>query len=261
MRASDPRYELAGLRFITVQSPSIGGRADLAVFVPDGHHDDADLPIVMLLHGVYGSFWNWSLIGGAHVVLTRMLDRGEIGPMALAMPSDGMAGEGTAYLRHATADYESWVMRDALDCVREAVPGATDHSPLLLCGASMGGFGALRLAARHPRQVTAVSAHSAITDLTDLAAFLGDDSSVVATDDDDDDIADLFAAAGAPIPRVRFDCGRDDPLLASNRRLHDRLDATGIDHQFQEFDGGHDWAYWHDRLPTSLAFFERTIGR
>ena len=112
-RASDPRYEVAGMRFVTVQSPALGGRGDLAVYVPPGHAASPDLPVVVLLHGVYGSFWNWAFNGGAHVVMAGLMSDGAVGPMALLMPSDGLAGEGTAYLSGPTADYEAWVMDDA----------------------------------------------------------------------------------------------------------------------------------------------------
>ena len=96
-RASDPRDEVAGMRFVTVQSPALGGRGDLAVYVPPGHAASPGPPRGRALHGVYGSFWNWAFNGGAHVVMASLMSDGAVGPMALLMPSDGLAGEGTAY--------------------------------------------------------------------------------------------------------------------------------------------------------------------
>ncbi|HVX98096.1 MAG TPA: esterase family protein, partial [Polyangia bacterium] len=61
---SDPRFERDSLRFVTVKSAALGRRADLSVFVPTGGSDP--MPLVILLHGVNGSAWSWSLKGGAH---------------------------------------------------------------------------------------------------------------------------------------------------------------------------------------------------
>src|SRR3546814_9999884 len=63
---SDPGIDPTGLRFMTVKSAALGARADISLFVPDCVAGLADVPIVILLHGVYGSHWAWE-IGRAHV--------------------------------------------------------------------------------------------------------------------------------------------------------------------------------------------------
>ena len=60
--------------------------------------------------------------------------------------------------------------------------------------------------------------------------------------------------AQAPLPALHFDCGRDDPLLGPNRRLHDELTAVGIAHHYAEHEGGHDWSYWQRHLGDTLRF-------
>jgi enterochelin esterase-like enzyme len=248
------------MRFVTVQSPALGGRGDLAVYVPPGHAASPDLPVVVLLHGVYGSFWNWAFNGGAHVVMADLMSDGAVGPMALLMPSDGLAGEGTAYLSGPTADYGAWVMDDALACAGEAVAGITDASPLFLCGASMGAYRALRLGAHHADRVLGVSAHSTVPDLASLAAFVArpiepprNGSTAIV-----DVLLEVKRAGGRP-PRLRLDCGLDDPLLGVNRELRDALRRAGIAHRYEEFPGAHNWDYWHTRLPASLRFFDDLV--
>ena len=70
----------------------------------------APLPLVILLHGVYGSAWSWPLNGGAHLTVARLIEAEEIAPVALAMPSDGLWGDGSGYVPHADADYERWIV-------------------------------------------------------------------------------------------------------------------------------------------------------
>ena len=105
---SDPRFEAEGLRHVTVKSPSLRGRGDLTVWAPAGV---TPVALVVLLHGVYGSHWCWALKGGAHRTASRLIGAGLIPPLALAMPSDGLRGDGTAYMRHGDGtDYERWIL-------------------------------------------------------------------------------------------------------------------------------------------------------
>ncbi|MEI6357281.1 MAG: hypothetical protein WCP53_09280, partial [Verrucomicrobiota bacterium] len=97
---SDPRFEVEGLRFVTVQSPAIGGRVDLALFVPPQARGLEGVPVVILLHGVYGSHWAWAFNGGAHRTAARMIEAKELPPVVLAMPSDGLWNDGSGYVPH-----------------------------------------------------------------------------------------------------------------------------------------------------------------
>ena len=258
VRSSPPDALPAGLRFITVQSPALAGRGDLAIFVPPAVATAGDdVPLVVLLHGVYGSFWNWAFNGGAPGVLSGLMADGEVGPMVLAMPSDGLAGEGTAYLDHGAADFERWVIDDVPACVAEAIPCVTDRSPLMLAGNSMGGFGALRLAARNAGRVAAVSAHSPITDLDDLALFTVDDlGATLGVPRNERSLAALMEQPGDDVTRIHIDCGTRDPLIGSNRRLHEALERSGVRHTYEEYDGAHDWVSWRRRIGVGLRFLD-----
>jgi enterochelin esterase-like enzyme len=56
------------------------------------------------------------------------------------------------------------------------------------------------------------------------------------------------------LPRLRFDCGVRDPLIAANRILHEALQQERIDHVYEEFSGGHEWAYWQEHVQETLKF-------
>jgi enterochelin esterase-like enzyme len=253
VEVSDPCPELEGLRFVTVHSSALRGRGDITVWAPGPMPSRAPLPLVVLLHGVYGSHWAWALKGAAHRTAKRLLDSEAIPPMALAMPSDGLAGDGTAYLGTPSADYESWILDDVPAAAAE-VDGRVDAAaPFFLAGLSMGGFGTLRLGARHPERFLGLSAHSAVVSLDDLSPFIA--SPVWQEPVDDPDASVLFSRPGTPVPPLRFDCGIDDPLLESNRALHRRMEAAGVPHRYEEFDGGHTWPYWERHLAETLEFF------
>ncbi len=183
---SDPRYTRDGLHYITVKTPHLLGRGDITVWLPEG--DFESLPLVLLLHGVYGSHWAWTLKGGVHHTAQRLIDEGKLRPMALAMPSDGLFGDGSGYLPHSGRDFEKWIVRDVPEVVQEVFPQINiDQAGMFITGLSMGGFGALRLGAKFPHLFKGFSGHSSITKLAGMASFVEEDLSVyqqLSTDDE-----------------------------------------------------------------------------
>lgn len=252
---SDPAIPLRGLEFLTVKSEALRQRADVALFVPPEAHNIPHLPIVILLHGVYGSHWAWALKGAAHQTVARLVRSAVLPPVALLMPSDGLWGDGSGYVAHRTRDYERWIVDEVPALAAAAVDGCTSRSPLLVAGLSMGGFGALRLAGKHPRRFAAAAAHSAMTDIGQFDALVEDDRAGWSEAPADRSVLAALTGASGPLPPLRFDCGRRDPFLEANRALHEALDRIGIAHHYAERDGGHDWAYWATALEDTLRFF------
>ena len=259
---SDPRFERDGLRVITVRSGALGRRADVCFWAPPIGTCSTTLPLVILLHGTGGSAWSWPLTGGAHLTASRLIESGEIAPVALAMPSDGLWGLGSGYVPHADADYERWIVEEVPAAAALADDRVTAASPLTIAGLSMGGFGALRLGAKYPDRFRGISAHSAVTTLGRLAEATGDRLDGLPGFGQPDGAALHWLEVNAErLPPLRFDCGTDDHLLPGNRALHAALDARGIEHQYEEFAGAHDWLYWRLHLADSLRFLDGAATR
>lgn len=252
---SDPRFEPDHLRFLTFQSPALGGRGDVALFIPEGENLQS-LPLVVLMHGVYCSHWSWAMKGGAHLTAADMIAAGEIPPMVIAMPSDGLWAEGSCYLPHEEANYESWIVDDVVGCVRQELSLLTDASPVFIAGLSMGGYGALRLGAKYPGRFSGISAHSSVTRMHDIERLVAHRPLPFRLEHPEEwDILYWMRHKREELPKIRFDCGLDDALLEGNRNLHRELDALGVKHVYEEFPGGHKWPYWAEHLRDTLAFF------
>jgi len=254
---SDAEHERDHLRLVTVKSAALKGRGDISVFVPPGCETQA-LPIVILLHGVYGSHWAWALKGAAHKTALALIEKKRIRPMILAMPSDGLFGDGSGYVAHQ-ADYESWIVRDVPAAVCEAAPQA-DSKTLFISGLSMGGFGALRLGGKFAALFRGISAHSSITHFSQMAQFVEEPLNVYGMLPESEQFAAHALIGHAPtLPPLRFDCGASDPLIEPNRALHRELLAAGVPHRYDEFSGGHGWEYWREHLTDSLLFFDECL--
>lgn len=54
--------------------------------------------------------------------------------------------------------------------------------------------------------------------------------------------------------RWYIDCGDDDFLYEGNSLVHIAMRKKEIPHEFRIHDGGHNWGYWRNALPTVLSF-------
>lgn len=252
---SDPKFESDNLRFITVKTNNLKGRGDICVFVPPIENAE-NLPLVLLLHGVYGSAWVWSQKAGVHITAWELMQKGIIKPMVIAMPSDGLWGDGSGYLSHNQKDFEKWIVEDVPNAVIENIPSVSKTSDLFISGLSMGGFGALRLGIKYPEKFKAISAHSAITDIEQMHMFVEEGmENYKQIPEEENSVIGLARKHNAALPRIRFDCGTEDSLLEANRALHQQFQESKIKHTYQEFPGAHEWSYWQDHVKDTLLFF------
>ncbi|RCH55285.1 esterase family protein [Mucilaginibacter hurinus] len=251
---------LEHVRFITAKTPNLKGRGDICAFIPPGTQPGDNLPVAILMHGVYGSAWNWVYNGNVHLAALTMIEQGEIPPMILAMPSDGLWGDGSGYLPHNGYNFEKWITEDILNALIETVPGATAASPLFIAGLSMGGFGALRIGAKYGHLFKAMAGHSSITSLPQMKLFVEEDLAEYAqSDNTDEDVLATVLKYKDTLPPMRFDCGETDLLIEYNRELHQQLTNHNIAHSYAEHPGEHEWPYWSQHIQTSLKFFAEQL--
>jgi dienelactone hydrolase len=128
-----------------------------------------------------------------------------------------------------------------------------DTGRLAFHGWSMGGYGALRLAAiGSAARVRAVAALSPAL-WTDPGAASSDGFADAAEYEQYSVMGRQSDLDGIP---VRVDCGREDPFYSADRTYVDGFDRPVIS-TFES--GAHDPAYWTRMLPAQLAFVGRRL--
>ena len=251
IRISEASRSPEHVRFITYKSPAIRQRADLTLFVPPGVEGKKEVPRILLLHGVYASHWAWVIQGNLPGTAMAMIQSGALKPCVVAMPSDGLWGDGSGYVRHPAQDFEKYIVDDVPDAVEETVGCA---GPVLIGGLSMGGFGALRLGAKYPARFKGISGHSSITHLQQMGQFVEEPLERYGTIEGPS-VLHWMVKNKSSLPPVRFDCGKTDVLIEYNRKLHRDLTENGVPHTYEEFDGEHNWDYWSVHVKDTLRFF------
>ncbi|XQW83423.1 alpha/beta hydrolase [Thalassotalea piscium] len=253
---SNVNYSPINTTTLTLHSTHINRRQDISVY--HSGKLSPHTPIVLLLHGVYGSNWVWMQLGGVHEVYEQLKKEG-LNDFVLVMPSDGGLWDGSAYLPLSShGNYEAWIMEDVINGVIENIEGISHESNVYITGLSMGGYGALRLGAKYPDKFKGISAHSSVTSLDDLQQFIDKPIEDYQCEFQyESDISFWLEKNQAQLPLIRFDCGSKDSLYKSNLALCSTLDKFGINYQFDALEGGHEWSYWHNNISKTLLFFNK----
>lgn len=177
-------------------------------------------------------------------------------PLVVVMPDGGRsfycdAADCPAYERH--------IMKDVLGFVERYLPVRRDRGGRAIGGLSMGGYGAIKLALKYPRVFASVVSHSSAFGFAhDPARGENPEWKRILGDQAAGGKDDVFALAErldpGQAPAIRFDCGKEDGLLAGSRRFHRHLASLGIRHEYREYPGAHTWAYWDEHVQEALRF-------
>ncbi|WP_440906636.1 alpha/beta hydrolase (plasmid) [Catenovulum sp. SX2] len=255
LEISNPAYTPANTKFVTVHSSNLQRRHDIVLYNSDAQGEN--LPVIILLHGVYGNAWVWMYLGGIHLAYEKV--KAQLGGIdfVLAMPSDGGLYDGSAYLPLAKhANYDKWITEDVIAAVKQVQNSVSDKSRFYLSGLSMGGYGALRLGAKYPNLFSGISAHSSITKIDDMQHFVTTELTEYQCETaQESDIFYWLQQHKNQLPPIRFDCGVDDVLYQSNLDFAQKLKTLNIDAELESFSGEHSWEYWHQHVQTTFKFF------
>ena len=246
------------------------------VILPPSYDADKTrrFPILYFFHGLGDNEQMFIHAGGFNLV-QDLWERGQIGEFLIVTPN----ADATFYInsRDGQVRYEDFLVQEFLPGIETRYrtrPGSANRA---VAGVSMGGYGALHLAFRHPQLFSAVSAHSpAIIDK--LPAFTAPTSGgsmrsrvLGATFGSPPDPAfwdhnsplTLARSANLAGVNIYFDCGdQDDFGFESGVTALDKILASRhIRREAHIYPGRHDWQYFAEHLPASLEFHWRLFHR
>ena len=223
-------------------------------------------PILYALHGL-GDNEQFFLHSGMWNLVEDMQEKGQLKEFLVATPDGGAS----FYINSKDGKdrYEDFLLQEFFPFVERRYRVAPGRANRAIFGVSMGGYGALHLAFRHPQLFVAVSAHSAAL-IEKLPAFLGPSpesprarvlGQVFGSPPNPE-----FWEQNSPLTMARtanlaglhiyFDCGdRDDYGFEAGATALDKiLTARHIPHEFHLYPGRHDAAYFAEHLPASPVF-------
>lgn len=249
---------------LVIQSPSMQKTLKAGVVTPDSYKKkkNGPFPVLYLLHGYSGNFSNWLKVPPQKDLLQTMADKYQL----IIVTPDG--GYGSWYYDSPVdqnSQYETFITQELRQEIEEKYRAIPERNSRFISGLSMGGHGALYLAARHPELYLAAGSMSGSLNVAgiDRKNLLPSIEAVLGPKAENQRVYEANSIVHM-VPQLKqsgvqlmIDCGVDDFLIEDNRELHRRLVYEKVPHEYTERPGAHSWAYWGNALEYHLLFFQK----
>lgn len=223
------------------------------VILPDMHSGAGPFPVMYLLHGLSDDHTIWTRRTSVERYVEGL-------PLIVVMPDGGRgfycdAVDGPAYEAH--------LVQDVIGFVERFLNAKPIREGRAIGGLSMGGYGAIKLALKFPDLFCSAVSHSgglAYTRRPELSPEFCRVFGSLYLGGKDCTFGLAETVDRSRLPAIRFDCGLEDGLLGENRAFHEHLQSLGIPHEYEEYPGAHNWAYWDTHVQEAIAFHRKALG-
>ena len=250
------------LRDVTFYSRALQRDMPYRVVMPADSAAGEKLKTVYLLHGGGGDFRDWTNDSD----VAKYAEHGLI----LVMP----AGHSSYYANAAERSqdrYEDYIVKDLIEDVESKFPAMSRREGRAIVGVSMGGFGAINLALRHPELYAFAGGISAAVDVPSrplsikrleqwrrFRAIFGPWEGPVQKSNDPFQLVRSADAQNAPY--FFLTCGEQEGLLGPNRQFASLLEARHFQYELHTTPGDHNWKQWDKWLPELFRSLEEHVS-
>lgn len=261
----------------SVRSSILGRAVSICVALPHDYEASraARYPTLYFLHGLFEDERSWAERGGKEI-FDALSSQGQLGPFLIVLPDGGH----TFYVNSfdGRERFEDFFLRELVPAIDRKYRTIREPSGRGISGTSMGGYGALHLAMRHPDVFGSASAHSAAL-VPKIPNPIPSEGrwlfyARVLEGPFGSPLNEAYWQANNPLTlaehperfaglKLYFDCGdRDRYGFEEGAQLLDReLSAKGFPHEFALRPGGHGWSYLKQYLKFSLLFHWRQFDQ
>ena len=259
------------LQYKAFQSKLLGREIRYGVYLPPSYATSPvkKYPVLYFLHGLFEDETRWSSRGGTDQIMDRMIADGKIGEFIVAIPNG--ATSFWVNTRDGKEKWEDMILTEFIPMIESNYRVNASRTSRGISGTSMGGYGALGIAMKHPDLFGSVSSHSAVL-LKDLSAAKVADRRIQMFQSLFDKIYGInqdlnYWEANNPMSlakdtrkfnglKIYFDCGTEDNygFDVGTRELDDMLTKAGYPHEAHLYPGRHGWDYAMQHTNESLLF-------
>jgi S-formylglutathione hydrolase FrmB len=211
-----------------------------------------DPAVLYLLHGLSDDHTIW--------LRRTSVERYAAGyPLAVVMPAVNRSFY--TDMAHGGAAYWTFISEELPQIVQSFFKVSNDREKTFVAGLSMGGYGAFKLALRHPERYAAAASLSGCLDINTIATerkaagqneyedIFGPLDKLPGSANDLLALADRFPTSG----KTKFYqcCGTGDFLYQENLTFRNRARKLNLTYEEHEGDG-HEWGYWDRQIQRVL---------
>lgn len=290
-RADLSPIELAGgsrIEFKSFNSESLGQEQPYSIFFPPSYsREKKEYPVIYFLHGLNNDHTSWTVdrYGSLQEKLEQMIEKKEVPEFLLVSPK----GDNSFYTNYVNGGkkYEDYLTKDLLQHIESTYRAQKGRKNRAIAGTSMGGYGALKAAFKHPDLYAATAGHSPII-------FLGKNPLDVLEPARNSRMFQYFSSMlgaiyGDPIDqahwdqnnllllgkqnhlqdlKILFDYGTGDRYNQSIRlgeglkELDRVLTEAKVEHVFREYPNEpHGWVLVNNHIHESVPFLTQTFKK
>ncbi len=231
---------------VTYWSAALGAMREANVYTPPGYMNGSEAyPVLYLVHGAGDSSDSWTQVGHAQNILDNLIAAGEAKPMIVVMPFGHTPPRAATNLL-ANTDFGDDLHSALIPHIDANFRTVADVDHRAMAGLSMGGSHTLRFGLTRPDRFSHIGIFS-------MGLGMGpDDVSNYTTAN-----ADMLRRSAEELDLVYYAMGTDDFLYGTVEPTRAMLDEYGVEHIYNETDGGHTWINWRrylaDFLPRLFA--------
>jgi enterochelin esterase-like enzyme len=262
---------------LQIRSEYLQKQVSLNIILPADYYESSRYyPVVYLLHGLEGDHKDWIALAGIDKLIDSLEIAGELCESIYVLPDAG----NTYYINNYNnrIRYEDFFVRELVPYVDSAYRAQTHKSARSLMGLSMGGYGSIILAMKHPDTFGTVVALSASVRNNEMLIALPQKR-----------YESLFSNVYGPhlygkeritehwirhSPYYLIDslntavisdmnwymaCGLSDSLLPANRALHNLFENHQMKHTLVIDAGEHNWSYWRSSAIPALQYLNQVV--
>jgi putative tributyrin esterase len=231
---------------------------EMYVILPDGTNETKNngqgkLPVLFLLHGLSDDCSAWIRQTSIERYVNEMR-------LAVVMPSVNRSFYND--MKHGSK-YWTFISEELPEVVRNLFHISEKREDNFAAGLSMGGYGAFKLALRHPDRFAAAASLSGAVDICaikgngldkELKNIFGDLGKLKGSSNDLFHLADEVSRSEGLKPLLYQCCGTEDFLYTDNIRFRDFCSKLPFDFTYEEEPGIHEWGYWDKKIQRVLEW-------
>ncbi len=215
-------------------------------------------PVLYLLHGLSDDHTIWQ---------RRTSIERYVAPLGLAVV---MPAVHRSFYTDMEKGYKYWtyISEEVPKIARQFFPISGQRGDNFVAGLSMGGYGALKLALRHPDRYAAAASLSGAVDIAEAVEgvpeedhlfeefklIFGSNGKLRNSENDLFYLLKKLKDNDVDLPRLFQCCGTEDFLYEDNIRFRDLCQQQGIELTYEEESAVHEWGYWDKKIQRVLEW-------
>jgi len=264
---------------LIIESNILDKEVEYSIYLPpDYEESNRSYPVLYLLHGFTDDETGWTQFGEIKNIMDSQVHQTAVTPMIVVMPDAGL----TWYVNNhdGSVRYEDFFINEFIPKIEETYRIRPQKQFRAISGLSMGGYGTMIMALKHPDLFSAAAP---------LSAGISTQESIVSMSMDNwnnvyglpfgkdregkerltdhylaNSVLDIIKTGDTEKFKTMgyyIDCGDDDFLIRGNMALHEVMLDQQIPHEFRVRDGAHNWTYWRTALPEVFQFVSEKFHR